>query len=149
AKAPFDIFIAMGNEVLPPVHGFGALNLFHCQFPFPLDREHYAGNWDKLENYAGYVVNSEFTRYHVERTRDRLGLPRREVHVLPPPVPQVGPGEEPASEGAPLVILHVGRFSPGGHCKRQDIMIEAFRELAARAKRPLELHLAGALNSES
>jgi glycosyltransferase involved in cell wall biosynthesis len=39
----------------------------------------------------------------------------------------------------------VGRFAPGGHCKRQDVMIESFRKLAAYSDVPLELHLAGAL----
>ena len=150
AKAPFAVFITMGNEIFPSIHGAGALNLYHCQFPFPLHGDHYASHWDKLDSYSGYIVNSEFTSHHVERAERRLGIAPKPRHVVNPPVPQIAPGAEAfRGDDQPGVILNVGRFAPGGHCKRQDIMIEAFRGLVSRSSRPLELHLAGSLGGES
>ena len=37
----------------------------------------------------------------------------------------------------------MGRFFAGGHSKRHDVMLEAFRELLGRAGGVVELHLAG------
>ena len=46
------------------------------------------------------------------------------------------------------MILAVGRFFVGGHSKRQDLLIDAFKQLLEQSRRPLELHLAGSLVPE-
>jgi glycosyltransferase involved in cell wall biosynthesis len=61
------------------------------------------------------------------------------VQVLYPPVPQVSPGTTPKK----TMILTVGRFFSGGHCKRHDVLIEAFRALHARHDSAVEFHLVG------
>jgi O-antigen biosynthesis protein len=149
-KTHFAVFIAMGNEILPSHHGAGALNLYHCQFPFPLKSEHFAANWDKMKDYDGYIVNSEFTSHYVALAEKHHGFAPKKRYVLHPPVPQVDTKQvtSPRNNG-PIKILNVGRFSPDGHCKRQDVMIEAFRLFFERSARPLELHLAGTLDGSS
>ena len=146
----FDVFIAMGNEVLPPVSGMGKVNYFHCQFPFPLDLGHYSQNWRKLNTYDGFIVNSEFTSTHLAREEARVGLGQRNRFVVNPPVPQISyqdHADRAANDTA--IILHVGRFAPGGHCKRQDTMIEAFKLLLKKLPPKIELHFAGSLGSDS
>ncbi|GAC1658310.1 MAG: hypothetical protein NVS4B13_01060 [Candidatus Elarobacter sp.] len=46
-------------------------------------------------------------------------------------------------------ILNVGRFAPGGQCKRQDTLVEAFRRLLEITGRTdLELHLTGTVTAD-
>ncbi len=144
----FDTFVCMGNEVLPPIGGIGARNVFHCQFPFPMEPGHHGPRWQNLDSYDVVVVNSAFTAEHYRRGLERLGLMPKPVLVVPPPVPQMGPPERNRRSASPSRILNVGRFAPGGHCKRQDAMIEAFRLLRKTVAAPLELHLAGAVGAD-
>lgn len=142
----FDVFVCMSNEVLPAVPGMGRLNLFLCQFPFPMAPGTYAQNWDNLRGYDAMIVYSRFVADHVAKAGAGLGLALPPVHVLCPAIPQVAPAAEGArSAGEPFRILNVGRFTLAGHCKRQDTMVEAFRAVAAASRRPVELHLAGSL----
>ena len=145
----YDTFVCMGNEALPPVGGIGRLNVFHCQFPFPMDAAQTGERWRVLQAYDGVVVNSAFTADHYLQAVRRVGLTPPRVAVVAPPVPQAG--ERPSAERTqrePLVILSVGRFAPDGHCKRQDIMVQAFARLAKRTSSPVELHLAGTIGSD-
>ena len=142
---PFSLFVCMGNQILPPVEGIGKINIFHCQFPFPMEASHYTRDWGNLEDYSCIIVNSAFTKKYVENRAQRVGLNCPPVHIVYPPVPAVelaGQSVKPA-DGV-LRILNVGRFAPGGHCKRQDVMIDIFREL--RKKFPnARLELAGSV----
>ena len=145
---PYDVFISMGNEVLPPVSPMGRFNVHCCQFPFPLEDQHFAQSWGRYEGYDLRIVYSEFVARRLRNAMGALGLPTRPIEVLSPPVPQVATGED-ARAGRPIAILNVGRFTPHGHCKRQDVMIEAFRKLVERTGQRLELHLAGALGADN
>lgn len=140
----FDFFIAMGNELLPPVPGVARSNIFHCQFPFKMDGGTLARNWPHLSQYQEVVVNSEFTMSHYVKGAQRLKLQPPPVTVLNPPVPMMRVQREPGRL-AKDSILNVGRFAPGGHCKRQDVMIDAFRKLHRYCGKHVELHLVGAL----
>ena len=85
-----------------------------------------------LRSYDLFLVNSEFTRGWVRR---RLGV---EAEVVAPPVdPPRAAGHEGGRERE---ILAVGRFFRGAHDKRQDVLIDAFRQLHAF---DWELHLVG------
>jgi len=84
-----------------------------------------------LATYSRFLCYSDFSRRWIER---RLGV---EAEVLPPPVDP--PGAPPAASRRPWIVS-VGRFFRGAHEKRQDVLIEAFGELAAEG---WELHLAG------
>lgn len=136
-----DLFIAMGNHPLPTLPALGKRSLYVCQFPFAMSPRYMAEHWSNLQGYDGVVVYSEFVARHLRSRAAALNVQLPEVVVLPPPVHQMGRGT--SKDGAPR-ILHVGRFHPGGHCKRQDTLIEAFKKLRAIVP-DAELHLAGAL----
>ena len=138
----FDLAFVIGNAVLPPIAGLARRQVYVCQFPFPmreLDATGWRANWEQVDQ---VVVYSRYARDHFERARAALGLPSAPpVQIITPPVHLLQPGaKQPA-------ILSVGRFFAGHHCKRQDLMVEAFRPLAA-AVPGLELHLAGSLRPE-
>ena len=144
AQPPFDLAFVLGNAIFPSVGRMGLRNIFICQFPFPLDDEADAPRvrpfWDDFDLVVTY---SEFVRSHVSREAAARDLAPRWIEVLSPPVPQItgAPAKRPGQ------ILHVGRFFTGGHCKRQDAMIDAFRGLI-RAGIKAELHLAGSTHPE-
>lgn len=145
---PIDLFVCMANEVLPPMHGLGRINLYHCQFPFPMHPTHFGRGWHGLASYQAVVVNSAFTAGHFAAGASALGLDPPPVRVLSPPVVQAVDRGERLSDGT-VRILSVGRFAPGGHCKRQDLMIRAFADLLEQVSGSVELHLAGAVPGES
>ncbi len=138
-----DLAFVIGNEILPPVGRMATRNLFICQFPFPIEDKAYAKRvrpfWD---DYDMLLCYSDFVRGHVDATIRSLDLPERPVQILAPPVPMLPIGRAKRAQ-----ILHVGRFFAGGHCKRQDVLIEALRTLVAQGVET-ELHLAGSLHPE-
>jgi glycosyltransferase involved in cell wall biosynthesis len=58
------------------------------------------------------------------------------------------PERDPDWEGKAPIILSVGRFFVGGHNKRHDAMMAAFRELCDAGLTGWELHLAGSLHHD-
>ena len=148
AMPRFDLFVAMGNEIVPPVPAMGVKSIFHCQFPFPVSVHELARRWTWWDGYEQLAVNSPFTQRHVEQQMRDCGLPPRPVSVVYPPVDDLGIDEEQLSAKAP-VILHVGRFFTGGHCKRQDLLIQTFRDHIHAAGIKAELHLVGSLHPEA
>ena len=140
----FDVGFVLANSILPPIGRLARTNVFICQFPFPLENEEDEVLWRPLwPDYSLILVYSEFVRHHVETSMERMALPARPVEVLAPPVPMMRAGERKRAQ-----ILHVGRFFSGGHCKRQDILIAAFRSLVESGVEA-ELHLAGSTHPES
>ncbi len=143
--APYDTTIVMGNEVLPPIPGQGKHNIYLCQFPFPAplqvlnERKKYAGDYQQV------VVYSPFVQHHYERALRALGRKLPRIAVVSPPA-VLAPATQNCSKKP--MILGVGRFFTGGHAKRQDLMIEAFRQLAV-LQPEAELHLAGSLPAEA
>lgn len=88
-----------------------------------------------LAAYDAIWVNSEYSR------RWARHYWRRDASVLYPPIEAIPPGRKAK------LILHVGRFFVGGHAKRHDVLIAAFRELLDRLPpgEAWELHLAGGI----
>jgi glycosyltransferase involved in cell wall biosynthesis len=134
----FDVMVTMGNLIVPPIAALARSNIFLCQFPFAPPPE----EWLRGEILSGYdqiVVYSDYARHHVLGALASNGLPELPVTVVYPPVPWMG-GD--AQRKKPM-ILTVGRFFVGGHVKRHDLLIEAFRALLARHGDGVEFHIAG------
>jgi GT2 family glycosyltransferase/glycosyltransferase involved in cell wall biosynthesis/SAM-dependent methyltransferase len=135
---PFDVMVTMGNHAIPTIPARAPVSLFHCQFPFamPADAPPDPRN---LAGYQAIVVNSDYTRQHVIAALARQGLAAPPVALIHPPVPRMA-GD--ARRKRPM-ILSVGRFFVGGHVKRHDMLIEAFRTLLRRRGDGVEFHIAG------
>lgn len=140
---PFDLMIAMGNEMVPPIRARGRRNLFMCQFPFPLPPDARPAASD-YEGYEAVLVNSDYTSRHLRQALHTAALPEPPIRIVSPPVPHMAGS---ARDKRPM-ILSVGRFFTTGHNKRHDLLIDAFRELHRRHDGAISLHLAGALAPE-
>lgn len=146
--AAFDWGIVMGNEVLPSQPARARRNLYICQFPFPAASDWLGARWDLLDDYERVVVYSPFVERHYGRALSALGRGPQPVSVVRPPAvlaPQ-------AASGAPIaakrcMVVSVGRFFPGGHDKRHDLMIKAFESLL-KTSPAATLHLAGSLSAD-
>lgn len=144
SSKPAQLAFILGNEIFPQLGRLAVRNIFICQFPFPIADPRQAEAtrpfWKQLDLVVTY---SFFVARHVERLVYQLDLSPVPVEVLYPPVPLHQAGVK-----KPAQILHVGRFFTGGHCKRQDVLIEAFREVLKGCP-GAELHLAGSIHPEA
>jgi GT2 family glycosyltransferase/glycosyltransferase involved in cell wall biosynthesis len=136
-----DVFVALANEVMPPIAPVGRLKLYVCQFPFPINPHHLARVYGRLEQYDRVLVYSEFVAQHFAARAATISARVPPISVLPPPCPSFAGDEAGRVAGR---ILHIGRFTEAGHCKRQDALVHAFRRLVDESGRDdLELHLVG------
>jgi glycosyltransferase involved in cell wall biosynthesis len=71
----------------------------------------------------------------------------RDAVVVNPPIDV--PVEPPSWDRKRQIILSVGRFIRTGHSKRQDVMVEVFRQLVQGGLRGWELHLAGSVHRDA
>jgi glycosyltransferase involved in cell wall biosynthesis len=141
SRAPFDLTVVMGNEVLPPIPALGRKNVFLCQFPFPAKLPDLARRSPFWADYESVVVYSDYAKAHTAKAQHDVSVPEKPIHVIHPPVaPLPAP---PACERKNGMILSVGRFFSDGHSKRQDELIGAFRGLKIAKS---SLHLAGTLH---
>lgn len=129
--AAYQLFVPMVYAI--PVAPSGPHNAMLCQFPFPSG----AG----AEGYELIVCQSQYVRRWVRQYW------ARDAAVVTPPVEV--PAEEPDLAAKTQVILSVGRFFTGGHNKRQDVLVNAFRELVDGGLRGWELHLAGSVHRDA
>ena len=93
---------------------------------------------DYLNTYDLILANSAFTASWLRRFWDA------ESEFLYPPVDTTSfvPGVKRP------IILSTGRFFTGEHCKRQDVLIDAFRTLVASGVQDWELHLVGTVGEK-
>ncbi len=147
-SAPYDWSLVMGNEAIPSIPGKGRRNLYICQFPFPVPEQALVDRWAYADDYERVVVYSPFVQRHYAGALLALGRPQPRITIISPPA-VLAPAAALSLSGAGKkpMLLGVGRFFVGGHAKRQDLMIEAFRRLAA-LRPEAELHLAGALPAD-
>lgn len=96
-------------------------NILHIQIPLKLDK---SSTWEKLKlaNWQVKNTNSQFTKKIIEeywQTKvDYVHYPMVDTHF--PSAPKLKKEK---------VILHVGRFFQQLHAKRQDVLIDLFKEL--------------------
>jgi GT2 family glycosyltransferase/glycosyltransferase involved in cell wall biosynthesis len=137
--------VILGNSIVPPIEPFGLRCAYVLQFPFSMPDEEIAEHGHRLSQVSEIWVYSEFVRRHVNGVIRLYGLPAPPIRILPPPAQWAG--AEPGSPWPERTrILTVGRFFAGGHNKRQDAVIEAFRRLNERTPSSLELALAGSIH---
>jgi GT2 family glycosyltransferase/glycosyltransferase involved in cell wall biosynthesis len=148
SKTPFDIFILIGNELYPCRQPMGRKNYFICQFPFPAPMEFLAKYETEglFKNFESYIVYSSYVERHVRAQLDNWRHYDVKIDVLPPTLDEVGLGDVTKDQQ----VIGVGRFFTGGHNKRHDVMIEAFKQLVDKnPDLPVNLCLAGASHKEA
>jgi len=137
--------VVLGNTILPPTRAFGEYCAYLLQFPFWVPESEIAERGSWLGAFDEIWVYSEFVRRHVNGLVRHYGLPAPGIRVITPPA-----AWPDADSGLPWderrTILSVGRFFAGGHNKRQDIVIEAFRRMVEDGLEGVELALAGAIH---
>jgi O-antigen biosynthesis protein len=137
--------VVLGNSIIPPVPAFGDQCVYQLQFPFYMaDQAVYEGA-DRLRDYDEIWVYSDFVRRKVKGLVRHYGLKAPPIRVIPPPANWSG-----AATGLPWAerktVVSVGRFFAGGHNKRQDVVIDAFRRIVSGGRDDLELALAGSIH---
>jgi glycosyltransferase involved in cell wall biosynthesis len=135
----------IGNSIVPPIEAFGKRSVYHIQFPFWIpDQEVEEYGW-MLSGYDEIWVYSEFVRRNVNGLIRHYGLDAPPIRLIPPHATWPG-----ATGGLPWperrTVLTVGRFFKGGHNKRQDVVIDAFRRIQEAGVEGMELALAGAIH---
>jgi glycosyltransferase involved in cell wall biosynthesis len=101
---------------------------------FPLQ-----GSGDWVRSYHHFICNSEYTRLH---TLQRWGQALSTLTVYP----AAGDAYVAAPQRS-LDILSIGRFNWKGHRKNQDVMVEAFADIAELLPRGWRLVLMGKMNA--
>jgi O-antigen biosynthesis protein len=137
--------VVLGNTILPPTHAFGEYSVYQLQFPFWVPDQEIAERGSWLGEFDEIWVYSEFVRRHVNGLVRHYGLPAPRIRVITPPAvwPDATGG---LAWNERRTILSVGRFFAGGHNKRQDVVIEAFRRMVETGMEGVELALAGAIH---
>lgn len=134
ATRPYDIVVYLSDGSLPLLGG--KKNLLHIQVPFHNVNGTSLKNQLKKRFLSHVIVNSRFTKDIVDR---EFGI---RSTVLYPPVPGINT-KAPKEK----LILSVGRFEPSLNAKKQDILIDAFRELSPKLP-SWKLVLAGGASCE-
>lgn len=157
--ARYDLFISMVYVL--PAFTRARRSVMLCQFPYerrlnvdrprvpdrlfrfyvwPYWRLRRAVFGGEVDGFQLIVCQSEYVRDWVRR------LWERESAVVNPPIDV--PEQEPYWAAKEKLIVSVGRFFTGGHSKRHDVMVRAFRQLCDEGHDGWELHLAGAVHRD-
>ncbi|MFA6518434.1 MAG: glycosyltransferase family 4 protein [Candidatus Shapirobacteria bacterium] len=137
----YDLFFYLSDGSLPFL--FSKKNLLHLQVPF----NYLPNQWQKVSNYLKLklinkvICNSRFTSRFISK------LLSKKPSVLYPPVDVDRFSPSPVKEN---IILSVGRFDNILNAKRQDILIDIFKELITKNSLPgWKLVLAGGSHQKS
>lgn len=128
ATSRYDLYMAMAYRI--PVHSRARRGAILCQFPYP--------SREGVDEFQLVICQSDYVRDWVRRY---WGVDATVVH---PPVDR--PAAEPDLARKERLILSIGRFFAGGHSKRHDIMVEAFRRLCDSGLEGWRLALAGSVH---
>lgn len=149
-SSQYDLFV--NNTIFSLAHSRALYSIYMCMFPLdpvpwqlrdrPLGRalfrpyvelrRHFYRKW--ISSYTLVIAISEFTRTWIHRL---WGLDSK---ILYPPVDTLG---KLSLRGKRNIILSVGRFFPGSHNKKHDVLIDAFKDLRRKGFKNWELHLVG------
>jgi glycosyltransferase involved in cell wall biosynthesis len=124
----YDVFIAMSNNIFPPVIGLGKQNVLQIQFPYPspkIQLLNFKRNIQRLlveKSYDLSLVYSEFVKKHVN------SMSKYPLRVIAPPVEIENliytPYEQKKNQ-----IISVGRFIGTEDSKRQLEMVQFFKKM--------------------
>lgn len=117
----WDVSFVLGNSIAPPFPKLSPISFYICQFPF--DRNSYLGKPIPHSDEYHYLCYSDFVKSHILSSKY---IQHTNVSVLSPVIQTY-----PAATAKEKIILSVGRFFAGGHCKNQLLLIEAFKKLTA------------------
>jgi glycosyltransferase involved in cell wall biosynthesis len=127
----YDLFLAMIYAI--PVRSFARSSVMLCQFP-------YANPGPELLNYERIICQSQYVRRWVREYWNR------DSTVVSPPVDVPATATNWDCKGQ--LVVSVGRFFEGGHSKRQDVMVDAFKRMCNAGVDGWELHLAGSVQPQ-
>jgi FkbM family methyltransferase len=116
---PWDLSFVLGNSIAPPFPKLAPTSFYICQFPF--DQNSYVGKPIPHSDQYHYLCYSDFVKNHILNSEY---IQKGNVSVLAPVIQTY-----PSALVKEKVILSVGRFFAGGHCKNQLLLIEAFKTL--------------------
>ncbi|HEX4126402.1 MAG TPA: glycosyltransferase [Acidimicrobiales bacterium] len=135
----------IGNTIVPPSEAFGTRSVYHIQFPFWVPDREVEEYGYLLAGYDEIWAYSEFVRHNINGLIRHYGLEAPPIRLIRPHAMWSGP-----VAGLPWperrTLLTVGRFFAGGHNKRQDVVIRAFRRMVELGMEGMELALAGAIH---
>ena len=141
----YDFFVSMGNSIVPDVPALTPKSFYLCQFPFPCLAPDIISRMRRLDGYQGYLTYSNYSKIHIQRVSEQSRLPQKSINIISPPCPIPVVHIDKPSDRA--IILSVGRFFQGGHCKNHHILVQAFRKLLKTTHRRVELHIAGSVHA--
>lgn len=117
----WDVAFVLGNSVAPPFQKLSPTSFYICQFPF--DRQYFLSRPLPFADAYHYLCYSEFVKDHILEGK---GMQSSQVTVLAPVIQAY-----PRASVKERIIVSVGRFFAGGHCKNQQLLIEAFKRLVS------------------
>jgi glycosyltransferase involved in cell wall biosynthesis len=126
----FDLHLAMAYRIA--VHTRSKRGVILCQFPYR--------SQEGVDEFQQVICQSDYVQRWVREYWDRDAV------VVNPPIDL--PASPPDLDTKERLILTVGRFFSGGHSKRHDVMVEAFKRLCDAGLEGWELHLAGSIHRE-
>ena len=133
ATAGYDLLLAMVYAI--PVRSQARRSVMLCQFPYPDPDPR------DLEPYELIISQSEYVRGWIREYW------KRDAAVVNPPIDS--PLQRVEIADKERVILAVGRFFASGHSKRQDLLVESFRNLCDGGLGGWTLHLAGSVHRDA
>jgi glycosyltransferase involved in cell wall biosynthesis len=128
ATRRYDVYLAMAYRI--PVRSRAGRSVMLCQFPYR--------SREGVDDFELIVCQSQYVREWVRRYWARDAL------VINPPIDV--PNREPEWGHKQPLILSVGRFFAGGHDKRHDVLIDAFKRLYDLGTRGWRLNIAGSVH---
>ncbi len=139
-KKKWDISFVIGNSIAPPFPKLALKSFYICQFPF--DRASFNGSKIPFCDDYQYLCYSQFVSNHISNSATNEALISK---VLPPSIQLFN-----TATNKEKIIVSVGRFFTGGHCKNQHLLIEAFRKLTRNSFfKDWKLILVGSTRPES
>jgi glycosyltransferase involved in cell wall biosynthesis len=160
ATAEYDLLVSMVYVL--PAFSRARRGVILCQFPYgrrsaggrrgvpPFAYRLYTNLYEALrrrllggevDDFQLVICQSEYVRTWVRRLWNRDSL------VVHPPI-DVPESELDWSRKGNLIVS-VGRFFAGGHNKRHDVLVQAFRDLCDGGLEGWELHLAGSVHQST